>query len=513
MSRRKLICICFFYMAGCTHHHEEPAPEPIVPEKSFCYIDFGETLLHKIAHYESQNPNLKKMQDLIHHGADVNAKDDTGQTPLHVCRNVQAAKLLVENGADLEAEDNNGFTPLDTVCNEAARLSSVRKYDDIDWVTDVAELLLTKGTCFSDKFKLDILESKRLILLVLKHGGEIDQPFVPHLSFCGMRNPAVIKFLVDSGYGDVNAVRDGKTALHLAVEYGWPETVKALLDKGANVHTKDSAGQTPMDLTPRANQAEILVLLKRATERGDVHQKDVIDPPMCSIEELQQKMKNPMFDINSQYAWYKVPGYRLIDRKRLVNVAAIRNDLPFLKFLIEHGAYFKPKKVENGKGLQPYEGHPLIFTTIPQMAEYLLSKGVDVDERDPHGNTLLILSTKECNLEMVKFCLNHEADADAVGQIDGSWRPTALQVACLACRGPDYLPGAYKHEPSEKYLAIVRLLVGHGADVNKVNTNGETALSYAVESGNLECIEYLLTHGASVTKACQQLASQQKNAG
>jgi ankyrin repeat protein len=504
-------------LIGCTQHHEESASGTIVfedasidsdPNKKF---SFGETPLHKIAHCGFEKPNLKVMQKFIRRGANVNAKDDAGQTPLHVCRNVQAARLLIESGADLEAVDNNGFTPLDAVCNEAARLS-VWEYDDIDWIVDVAEFLLTKCACFSDKFNLDILESKRLILLVLKHGGEIDRPFVPRLRFCGMRNPAVIKFLVDSGYGDVDAKRDGgKTALHLAVEHGWPETVNGLLECGANTHIKDHTGKTAMDIIPVANQEEIRELLKKPA-RGNLLPKDVIDPPFCSIEELQQKLKNPRFDINSQYAWVKDQTSGLVERQRLVNAAAIRNDLPYLKFLIEHGAYFKPKKGKSGKGLQPYEGHPLVLTTTPQMAKYLLQNGVGIDERDPHGNTLLLLATKECNLEMVKFCLKNGADVNAIGHIDGHWNPTALQVACLACRGPDFLPRAYKHEPLEKYLAIVRLLVEHEANVSKANPDGETALSHAVESGNLECIEYLLKHGASVTKDCRQFASKQKNA-
>ncbi|MDR1609678.1 MAG: ankyrin repeat domain-containing protein [Holosporales bacterium] len=520
MHKRALIYICAIYFAGCTQHHEELDSRVPVSGGTLPYTDktlsFGETSLHMVAHCQFQEPNLKVMQELIRGGADVNAKDDFGRTPLHVCRDVQAARLLVENGADLEVVDNNGFTPLDSVCNEAARLS-VWEHDDIDWITDVAEFLLMKGASFSDKFNLDILESKRLILLVLKHGGEIDRPFVPRLQFCGMRNPDVIKFLVDAGYGDVDAIRDGRTALHIAVEYGWPETVKALLECGATVHIKDYTGKTPIDVTPVANRQEIRALLKKAPEHPDKYQRTVTAPPICSIEELQQKMKNPRFDINSQYAWIKNPGYEFIERQKLINVAAIRNDLPYLKFLIAHGAHFKPKKGKHGRGLQPYEDHPLIHTTTPQMAEYLLQKGVGIDERGPYGNTLLILSTTKCDFEMVKFCLEHGADVDAVGHVDGSWKPTALQVACLACRGPDFLPGAYKHEPSEKYLAIVRLLVEHGADVNKANPDGETTLSHAVESGNLQCIEYLLRHGAKMEKATRspqtiwQLAAHQKN--
>ncbi|KAI1690906.1 ankyrin repeats (many copies) domain-containing protein [Ditylenchus destructor] len=56
--------------------------------------------------------------------ADVNAKDNNGQTPLHIAAgnaDSTIASNLVFNGADVNAKDNNGQTPLDVaVANRRA---------------------------------------------------------------------------------------------------------------------------------------------------------------------------------------------------------------------------------------------------------------------------------------------------------------------------------------------------------------------------------------------------------
>ena len=59
--------------------------------------------------------DMSKIQDLIKMGADVEAKDERGRTPLHWAsfwNHIETAKLLLERGADLEAKTNSGMTPL-----------------------------------------------------------------------------------------------------------------------------------------------------------------------------------------------------------------------------------------------------------------------------------------------------------------------------------------------------------------------------------------------------------------
>ena len=56
-------------------------------------------------------------------GADVNAKNDGGFTPLHAAAlngHKEIAELLIEKGANLNAKDRRGRTPLDQAEGETA---------------------------------------------------------------------------------------------------------------------------------------------------------------------------------------------------------------------------------------------------------------------------------------------------------------------------------------------------------------------------------------------------------
>ena len=70
-----------------------------------------------ILHNSANTGNTEVVKWLLERGADIDARDPSGQTPLHRAaarnRSSQTIALLAEWGADLQARDHQGLTPLD----------------------------------------------------------------------------------------------------------------------------------------------------------------------------------------------------------------------------------------------------------------------------------------------------------------------------------------------------------------------------------------------------------------
>jgi ankyrin repeat protein len=92
---------------------------------------------------DTQQRSIESLKLLLAAGGNINAKDGTrGLTPLHEAARWgwnDVVKFLVENGADLEAKDDRGMTPVDSAMGKAGGNS--RGGQRIDVHEDTAELL------------------------------------------------------------------------------------------------------------------------------------------------------------------------------------------------------------------------------------------------------------------------------------------------------------------------------------------------------------------------------------
>lgn len=90
-------------------------------------------------HQAIKNGNIDEAKSLIEKGANVNAMDKDGYTPLHLASingHTEVVKYLFENGANVNAKNSNGNTPL--------------HYASMNGYKEVVELLLKNGATKTD---------------------------------------------------------------------------------------------------------------------------------------------------------------------------------------------------------------------------------------------------------------------------------------------------------------------------------------------------------------------------
>jgi ankyrin repeat protein len=154
---------------------------------------------------------------LLARGADVNATNRDGFTPLHLATHVGVAKVLLEHKADVNAK----AIPVDG-----------------------------KGK-------------------PLNLEGEAATEYTPlHLAILRDEQP-MVKLLL--AHKDAVNVKDwtGKTPLHLAVTAGDKEAVELLLRHKADVSIRDGRGRSPLTVAIESGQKDIADLLRRKVAEVD----------------------------------------------------------------------------------------------------------------------------------------------------------------------------------------------------------------------------------------------------
>jgi ankyrin repeat protein len=225
-------------------------------------------------------PDLAKMRALIGRGAKVNANATSERTALLVAasypRAVPALRLLIDSGADLRAQDRAGSTALSL---------AVRSAD-----SDVVRFLVERGLDMAAlspaarRVGLNRPDRSTTDLLLSKDLGPGPDVLVTTTSW---QPTTLVDRWIASG-ADVNArnaAQYGRTPLLTAVtsELQGIETLKTLLDHGADPSAPTTEGETPLDwATYKGDRAKIQLLESRGAVRGDGPRRDRIQPPAAA---------------------------------------------------------------------------------------------------------------------------------------------------------------------------------------------------------------------------------------
>ena len=244
-------------------------------------VNSQKILANRFLHLACENGYKEIVELLIDKGADINAENNIGQTPLdraELFNKAETAKLLINHGAKrgLFSSVSSGDTEeVKRRISQGAEVNAIRIGQSLLHIAcqsgnkKIVELLINSGADVNVSNRrgltpLDIAErdgQTEIIELLRVQGAK--KGFSNLLRAINSGDIEQVKLLISQG-ADVNTKNNaGQTLLHIACRSGNKEVVEFLIDQGANINSKSNRDLTPLDLAQRAGHTEIVELLKK----------------------------------------------------------------------------------------------------------------------------------------------------------------------------------------------------------------------------------------------------------
>lgn len=214
---------------------------------------------------ECERGNEKKIIELIDNGADVNVKDENGNTPLILlCKNrsvtVDTMKYLVDKGADIYRKNNKRDNPLTIACHMGDRQMInllLKNKEKIKNVYDSLGLSVLNILCKKNKGRF-IISIEKLIKKGADVNGKDENGMTPLLMACYFPNDTVVNHLVKQRKVNVNITnKDGDSPIMIAGYFNNLNIIKILNEHHADLSLKNKNGDTFSTIINRIGNEEI----------------------------------------------------------------------------------------------------------------------------------------------------------------------------------------------------------------------------------------------------------------
>ena len=377
----------------------------------------------------AERSTLAEISQLIQQGADLNARDDQGRTPLMTATHANrpdVVQALLDAGADVNIQDHQRDNPF--------------LYAGAEGLLDILRLTIAAGA------------DPRI---TNRYGGTALIPAAER------GHVEVVDELLTHTHVDVNHVNNlGWTALLEAIVLSdggarHQRVVQLLIDHGADIHIADKDGVTPMQHAQTRGYKEIAGILRVAEGRSRPATQQDLALIAAAGNGDAQAVKQLLSQGANVHASDGAGVTALI-------AAAYGDHVSIGELLIAAGADVNVQdNTKQSAYLIPTADGSLAFLKLT------LRSGADVHRTDSYNGTGLIRAADRGHVDVIAELLKTDIKVNHVNNL--GW--TALLEAIILGDG------------GLRHTEAVRLLITHGADVNLADSEGVTPLAHARQRG------------------------------
>ncbi len=414
--------------------------------------------------------DMKMVKKLINKRDYFNTPANKGCLPLHWAvseGHLEIVKLLIDDKVDIDAVDLTKRSPL----HIAAETGKI----------EIVQFLLRKGAYpyFHDAIGnlpwdlanknnhiaiCELLDQNQKIKRILSDEQlqilkELDSPVINAIVEHDIDK---LKELIKEGYD-----LEKNSPLIWATNEGVLEIVKLLIDNHVDINSRDEEREVALHAASDKGNFEIVEFLLKEGADPLIPDIDGSLPLHIAANQGHLQIVELLLD--------KTP-IDTIDRNGLTPLAyaVLGKQVETIKFLLQKGASANIRDL-TGKSPWLWAVHLGLLDIIKLLRPYY-----DINAYDNAQWTALMLAVFQGHTEVVEFLLGEKADACIHSKEEGI---QSLHIAAMT-----------------GYVKIMKLILINGVDVDVLDFDGRTPLSYAAGAGEQEMIFFLLQNGADHNK-------------
>lgn len=344
-----------------------------------------------VLHLLCSHGDVENIKLVLDKGVNVHAKDFRGATALHYAcgaGNFEIIKLLLAKGAKVNAQDNEAATPLHWSTHRPDVIEFlIQSGANVNAETDTRETALSRAAAHGQA---------KTVALLRRHGAKLDI-----FAACDLHETdEVVRIFLTDPRQRLRAEQpySGGALLIVAIERGYIDIVKALIDNGIKIQADEDGQCETLNRAIRCGRREIVdLLLKKGVT-------------------LNAKTGGPLLE-------------------------AVKNaDAPMVAHLAGKGANIRPNDPYYRNSLLHEVGIDLLYRKFPdrtlddrakqQVAttvKILIAAGLDVNAPNRGGWTPLHSAVRRGHIGLVEALLQNRADVTARDHFDGTPLDFALE--------------------------------------------------------------------------------------